>query len=248
MAKTSVGQPNRKLWFKAFKKLLVGRYKEPRFVYLGEPLQDSSVIISNHEGTDAPLSLELYCDQPIRMWSAAEMNSGLIPMYQYQTKVYYHEKKHWNIHAARAFCLVASPLTNLFYKGLNLISTYHDTRFRKTLRESLDALAKGESIVIFPEDSKNGYLPELEGFFQGFIKLAEVAYRKGMDVPIYVTYFKKKELIYVIDAPIRYSELCREGATRDEIAKRLLDRCNELGRMTFDGADAAEEKEEIVVS
>ena len=131
---------------------------------------------------------------------------------------------------------------------MTLISTTHDSRFRKTLRESLDALAKGESIVIFPEDSKNGYLPELEGFFQGFIKLAEVAYRKGMDVPIYVTYFKKKELIYVIDAPIRYSELCREGATRDEIAKRLLDRCNELGRMTFDGADTAEEKEEIVVS
>ena len=69
-----------------------------------------------------------------------------------------------------------------------------------------------------------------------------------MDVPIYVTYFKKKELIYVIDAPIRYSELCREGAPRDEIAKRLLDRYNELGRMTFDGADTAEEKEEIVVS
>ena len=115
MAKTSVGQPNRKLWFKAFKKLLVGRYKEPRFVYLGEPLQDGAVIMSNHEGTDAPLSLELYCDQPIRMWGAAEMNSGLIPMYQYQTKVYYHEKKHWNIHAARAFCLVASPLTYLFY-------------------------------------------------------------------------------------------------------------------------------------
>ena len=252
MAGKAKGQPNRRLWFKAFKKLLVGRYKEPRFIYLGEPLQNGSIIVSNHEGTDAPLSLELYCDQPLRMWGAAEMNSGLIPMYKYQTEVYYHEKKHWNIHAARAFCLVASPLTNIFYKGLNLISTYHDARFRKTLRESLAALKNGESIVIFPEDSKNGYLPELEGFFLGFIKLAEVAYRKGLDVPIYVTYFKRRELIYVIDAPVRYSELLAEGLSRDEIAKKLLDRCNALGRMTFDeippeaptDADAAEEKKE----
>ena len=44
-------------------------------------------------------------------------------MYKYQTRVYYHEKKHWNLHLARLFCLLASPLTNLFYKGLNLIST-----------------------------------------------------------------------------------------------------------------------------
>ena len=250
MAGKAKGQPNRRLWFKAFKKLLVGRYKEPRFIYLGEPLQNGSIIVSNHEGTDAPLSLELYCDQPLRMWGAAEMNSGLIPMYKYQSEVYYHEKKHWNIHAARAFCLVASPLTNIFYKGLNLISTYHDARFRKTLRESLAALKNGESIVIFPEDSKNGYLPELEGFFLGFIKLAEVAYRKGLDVPIYVTYFKRRELIYVIDAPVRYSALLAEGLSRDEIAKKLLDRCNALGRMTFDEippeapTDAAEEKKE----
>ncbi|MBQ1280862.1 MAG: hypothetical protein IIY16_01280, partial [Oscillospiraceae bacterium] len=163
--KTACGQQDRKWWFKLLKKLMKGRYKRPEFIYLGKKFDKSAIILSNHEGTDAPLSLELYCDQPIRMWGAAEMNSGLIPMYQYQTKVYYHEKKHWNLHLARAFCLLASPLTNIFYKGLNLISTYHDTRFRKTLRESIEALEAGESIVIFPEDSKNGYLAELEGFF-----------------------------------------------------------------------------------
>ena len=225
------GQPNRRLWFKAFKKLLVGRYKEPRFLYLGEKFRAGSIIVSNHEGTDAPLSLELYCDQPLRMWGAAEMNSGLISMYRYQTRVYYHEKKHWNIWLARLFCLLACPLTNLFYKGLNLISTYRDVRFRRTLRESLAAMEQGESIVVFPEDSKNGYLPQLEGFFEGFVMLAEVAYRRGIDTPIYVTYFKKKELVYVIDAPVMYSALVAGGATRTEIATRLLNRCNQLGRL-----------------
>ena len=72
------GQPNRKLWFKALKKLMVGRYKRPVFIYLGEGFGESSIIVSNHEGTDAPLSLELYCDQPLRMWGAHEMNSGLV--------------------------------------------------------------------------------------------------------------------------------------------------------------------------
>ena len=231
---TDGGQKNRKLWFKAFKKLLVKRYKRPEFIYLGKGFSAGSIIVSNHEGTDAPLSLELYCDTPIRMWGASEMNSGLVPLYKYQTRVYYHQRKHWNLHLARLFCLLASPLTNLFYKGLNLISTYRDVRFRKTLKESIEALENGESIVVFPEDATNGYLPELEGFFPGFVMLAEVCARRGMDLPIYVTYFKKKELKYIVDQPIYYSELSRNGATRAEIADRLRHRCNALGKINTD--------------
>ena len=244
MSKRSEGQQNRKGWFKAFKKLLVGRYKRPQFIYLGEKITTGGIIVSNHEGTDAPLSLELYLDAPIRMWGAGEMNSGLIPMYKYQTRVYYHEKKHWNIWLARLFCLLASPLTNLFYKGLNLISTYRDARFRRTIRESIEALQAGENIVVFPEDSAKGYLPELEGFFPGFVMLAEVCARKGMDVPIFVTYFKKKQLQYIIDAPVYYSELAKNGATRQEIAKRLVVRCNALGKMNFDKPVPEQQTEE----
>lgn len=215
------------------KKLMRGRYKQPKFVYLGERFDRSSIILSNHEGTDAPMSWELYCDRPIRMWGASEMNSGLIAMYKYQTRVYYHEKKHWNLFLARLFCLVASPLTNLFYKGLNLISTYRDGRFLKTLRESVAALNDGDNIIIYPEDSTNGYLSELEGFHQGFVALAALCDKKGMDVPIYVTYFRKSDLTYIVDAPVYYKDLAANGATKAEIAKKLLDRCNELGKMQF---------------
>ena len=241
--KQIINNQDRKGWFKFMKRLMLGRYKEPEFVFLGEKFSNSAIIISNHEGTDAPMSMELYCDKPIRFWGAHEMNSGLVSLYKYQTRVYYHEKKHWNIHLARLFCLIASPITNLFYKGLNLISTYKDARLVKTLRESMEALKKGDNIVVFPEDSKNGYLEQLEGFFAGFVMLAEVCYKRGMDVPIFVTYFKRKELKYVIDAPIKYSELAKGGATRADIAKKLLDRCNELGRMTLDKTERAEEKE-----
>ena len=244
MSKKAQGQQNRKWWFKLLKKLMVKRYKRPEFVYLGEKFEKGSIILSNHEGTDAPLTLELYCDVPVRFWGASEMNSGLIQMYKYQTKVYYHQRKHWNIWLARLFCLIASPLTNLFYKGLNLISTYRDIRFTRTLRESMDAIKNGENIVIFPEDATKGYLAELEGFFQGFVMLAEVCYRRGIDVPIFVTYFKKKELVYMVDAPVRYSELIKDGATRAEIAKRLLDRCNALGKMERDALVVAEEAQE----
>lgn len=224
----------RKAWFRFMKKLMVCRYKKPKFVFLGEKPTNGAIIISNHEGTDAPLSLEMYCDFPIRFWGTGEMNSGLKKLYQYQTKVYYHEKKHWNLFLARMFCLVASPLTNLYYKGLNLISTYHDSRFRQTLKDSLKAIQDGDNIVIFPEKSDKGYLPELEGFYKGFLSFADVCKAKDIDVPIYVSYFKIKEKIYVFDKPVKYSSLIATGESRNQIAKKLLDRCNELGKMQFE--------------
>lgn len=224
----------RKWWFTLLKKMMKCRYKKPRFVYLGEEMKNGGVLLSNHEGTDAPMSLEIYMNVPLRMWGASEMNSGLIKLYKYQTRVYYHEKKHWNLHLARLFCLIASPLTNLFYNGLDLISTYRDTTFIKTIKESMDAIEKGQNIVIYPEDSTKGYLTELEGFHPGFVVFANYALKHGYDLPIYVSYFRKSDKTYIIDKPVMYSTLANQGLTKEEIADTLRLRCNELGKMYFD--------------
>lgn len=225
----------RKLYFRILTKIMKIKYKKPLFIYIGEEFENGALILSNHEGTDSPMSLEIYCDKPIRMWGTAEMNSGLIKLYKYQTKVYYHKKKHWNIHLARLFCLLASPLTWLFYSGFDLISTYKDARLRTTIRESIQALKSGDNIVIFPEDSTNGYLSELEGFHGGFDLLCSQCAKNGLDLPIYVAYFRKSDCTYIFDAPIKYSELNAKYKTREEIANYLCSRCNELGKMNFDG-------------
>ena len=229
-------------WFRAFKRLLVFIYKKPRFAYLGEPLGNGGIILSYHVGSHAPLTLELYCDKPIRFWGASEMNSGLISVYKYLSRIYFHQKKHWNLHLARLLSLVAAPIINIFYKGLRLIPTYRDARFLRTLNESLRAIRAGDNIVIFPEDSSDGYHDELTGFLTGFGMLCDFCHRAKIDVPIYVTYFRKKDLTYVVDAPIRYSELCATGATREEIAERLLGRCNELGKLDPDALPPAKEE------
>ena len=117
MAKQKFKQ-KRKLFFRFIKKIIKIRYKRPEFVFLGKEFENGAIILSNHEGTDAPLSLELYAQAPIRFWGAYEMNSALPLLYKYQTKVYYHQKKHWPLFLARLFCIIASPVTYLFYNKL----------------------------------------------------------------------------------------------------------------------------------
>ena len=235
-------QKKRKWYFRFMKKLMKCRYKQPKFIYLGEEITEPSIILSNHEGTDAPMALEIYLDQPLRMWGAHEMNSGLIKMYKYQSRVYYHEKKHWNLFLARLFCLIASPLTNLFYSGLDLISTYKDGRFIKTIRESVEALKQGDNIVIYPEDSNKGYLKELEGFYAGFVLLCEKCLKEGIDVPIVVSYFNKYTKTYIFDKPTKYSQIKEKYQTKEEISKQLCLRCNELGQMTYAEENKTEKK------
>lgn len=231
----------RAAWYSGMKQIMKMRYKQPKFVFFGEEPSTGSIILSNHEGTDAPMALEIYCQFPIRMWGTNEMNSGLVKMYKYQSRVYYHQKKHWNLHLARLFCLIASPLTNLFYKGLKLISTYKDGRFKKTINESFEAVKNGENIVIFPEKSPDGYEAELKDFYAGFLVFAAYCHKQGTDCPIYVSYYKKKERIYFFERPILFSELKSMFETREEMVKYLLDKCNALG--TIDTAPYLEDKE-----
>ena len=223
----------KKAWFEVLKGIMKIKYKEPKFIYLGEEISNSGIILSNHEGTDAPMSLEICSHKPLRFWGASEMNSGLIPMYKYQSEVYYHEKKHWNIVLAKLFCLIASPLTNLFYSGFDLISTYRDARFIKTVRESKEALKNGYNVVILPEVSEGGYQRTLQGFHEGFALFAHTCLKSGMDPKVFVSYYNKSINTYVIDEGIPCSVLFEKYPQREELASALCQRCNELGELSY---------------
>ena len=82
---------NRKAWFRCLKKFMRLFIKESKFEYLGETIGERGIILSNHVGTSAPLAFELYGPKNIRFWGAHEMNSGLIKLYKYQSKVYNHQ-------------------------------------------------------------------------------------------------------------------------------------------------------------
>lgn len=223
----------RKKWFSFVKKIMKIRYKRPKFIYLGEEVENGAVIVCNHEGTDSPMAWEMYSGKPVSFWGAHQMNSGLRKMYPYHSKVYFHQKKGWNLFGARMFCLIASPLTNMFYKGLNVISTYQDARFTKTIRESMETLEEGNNVVIFPEKSDNGYQARLEGFHGGVALFLKACMKKGKDITVFPSYYNKEKNICLVGKPTKYSKLLTTATDKDQLAQSLCDLCNELGEQTF---------------
>ena len=134
---------------------------------------------------------------------------------------------------ARAFCLIASPLTAWFYKGLDVVSTYRDARLKITVKESAERLEKGKNIVVFPEKSENGYKKTLEGFHGGVVLFLELQQRKGIDNTVYTAYYNKEKNICLVGAPKRFSQISDGCSSREEIAQKLCDECNALGEKTF---------------
>ena len=86
MENRSEVKSQRAWWFRLLKKMMKIRYKQPEFIYLGEEITTGGVVLSNHEGTDAPMSFEIYSGKPVRFWGTHEMNSGLKMMYKYQSR------------------------------------------------------------------------------------------------------------------------------------------------------------------
>lgn len=230
----------RKFWFRCVKGFLKIFIRKPKFVYLGDRIENKSIIISNHVGSSAPLSWEIYFDRPFRFWGTYEMNSGLKSVYRYLSDIYYYQKKHWNHTCARLFSIIAAPLANMFYKGMNLISTYKDIRFKTTISKSLQALENNQNLIIFPEDSSNGYHDTLINFSAGFVMFGEICLKKGMDLPVYFAYLQKKNgKKFIIDKPIMFSELMGMHKDKQAVADYVCERINALQYYDADKKDNA---------
>ena len=235
MKKEKLPTTNRKMWFRIVKQFLKIFIRKTRVIHLGDSFTRSCIILSNHVGARAPLAIELYgLKQPFRFWGTYEMNSSFRELYAYETKIYYHQKKHWPLFWARLFCVIAAPVTYIHYRGTNFISTYEDFRLKETFKQSLEVIEKNETIVIFPEDSSKGYFDVLTAFHPGFVLLGNQCLKKGYDLPVYATYYHKKKHVWLVDKPILFSELIANGDAKEVIAQRMCDRVNALGKMDID--------------
>ena len=218
----------RKRWFTPIKSILKIFIKKPKVKYLGEKIDGQVMFLSNHVGAKAPLKLELYFDKPFRFVGTYEMNGNFKEVYKYLSETYFYQKKHWKKLPAKLFSIIATPLAWMFYRGLNLISSYKDGRLIKTVKDCLKTIKDGGSLVIFPEDSSSGYHDNITHFFSGFLFVAKKSFEIGIDLPMYLAYLRKEDNTYIVDEPIYYSKLIESGKSHDEIAEECRVRLNQL--------------------
>lgn len=217
-------------------------FKKPKIINLAGKVEENAIVLANHSAKSGPPALDKYYPVKTAKWGAHPMLGTYKDRFNYLRNVLYSKK----LGKKPGFFVTLKSLLMAFfskwvYKGLRVIPTYMDARFVKTLRYSISVLEQGASVMIYPENSNEGYKDILTEFFPGFVMLSEKYYHKhGVSLPVYPVYYSLKKRIMVIGKPLYVQEFLKEGLNRYEIADRF---CKEVNQLYYDYVQDPAEQE-----
>ena len=214
-----------------FAKLVMGLFKRrPQVINLsGGDLLQKAIYTGNHCAADGPIIYELCFPLLLTPWGAHQMCGTYRERWNYLYHIYYMQKlKYGKLKS----CLKATILGFFSigtYRGIGLIPTYQDARLVKSLRFSMDILNCGHGLLIFPENSNDGYKEILEEYNCGFVTLSKLYYKlHGEDLPVYNVYFSKRHRKMVIGEPHYLNKMLESGMTENEVARFMMDKTNKI--------------------
>ena len=204
-------------------------FKRPKIISLSGQIPNRAIYVANHSAMFGPLAYNLYLPATVAAWGAYPMLGNYKSRYHYLRDIYFMQKRHKSKFAATILAFFEAFVSPCFYKGMRVIPSYNDSRFIVTIRKSIQMLDNDIGVIIYPEDSGNGYYEILTDFFAGFVELAKYCLRKhGEDLPIYPCYYHLKKKVMVIGEPQYISHYLDRGLSRKEIAKEFCNQVNNL--------------------
>lgn len=215
--------------FRALRNFVMFFKKRPLIYDHNEDIIGPAIFVSNHSGAAGPMDLSMFFPYHFVPWGAHEMRGNYKSRWNYLYYIFYQQKLHYG--KVRSFILatVLAVINPFLYSNMRLIPTYQDIRFTKSLRESLSYLDDGIPILVFPEDSSEGYFDTILKFNEGVVMLADYVHRsRDVNIPIFPVYYSKKDRAIEIGKPTFFRELKEKGHSRSEIAEILRGHVNRL--------------------
>ena len=222
--------------FKVVRKILSWTiWRSIKVTVLPEKIDDRSILISNHYAKVGPMAYEIALPVFNVKWGAHEMLGNYRSRRNYLKNVFYIQKQGMSKGKAAFKATFEAVFSKMIYKGMKLIGTYPDGRLRETLRNSIKILEDNKAILIFPENSNEGYFDVMTSFFSGFVMLSEQYYRlHKVDLPVYPIYYNHKLRRMVVGYPSYVQQLYKEGLTREGVADYF---CNEVNKLYYEYFD-----------
>ncbi len=218
--------------FFEFLKTVVKTFKKrPKIIdYNNGKIESRAIFIANHSGASGPFTFELFFPKYFIPWGTHEMCGNYKMRWKYLYHIFYQQKLHYG--KFRSFCLATSfgLISKSLYNATGLIGTYNDVRLLKTFKDSFKVLDEDIGLLIFPENSNDGYHELIKEYFRGFVSLAKIYYKKrNIDLPVYNIYYNKKHNKMLIDKPIYINKLINEDKMNEkDIADLFLKNSQQL--------------------
>ena len=203
--------------------------KKPQITNLSKDLEQKAIFVSNHSAISGPLILSLYFPYIFVPWGTHEMTESFSKRFNYLYVTSYQQKLGYRKWIAFILSLMFATVSKMLYKGAKLIPTYPDTRLMRTLRLSEKYINDDIPVLVFPEDSSEGYKTILESYHPGFIAFSRYYYKKyQVDLPIYPIYYSKSHNRIIIGEKIMLQSLLALNYTKEMIADHVKEKTNAL--------------------
>jgi len=180
------------------------------------------VIVGNHCQMYGPIAAELYMPRPHYTWCIGEMmNRKEVPAYAFQDFWSMKPRRwHWFY---RLLSHLIAPLSDYVFNNAYTIPVYRDARVMTTFRRSVECLAEGADIVIFPEKNQP-YNTILCRFQEHFVDLARLYYRKKGSALWFVPMYTAPRLKSIhFGDPVLYNPETSDEEERLRICNEIME-------------------------
>lgn len=170
------------------------------------PIEESTVLVCRHFDIHGPLICALYMPVTFHLWALDKLYDRKLCRQHYRTHL---APKKFNLgpKGSRIFADVFAPLVSALFKSMRAIPVYREKRsIAKTMKQSLEALMRGENLMIAPEVDYQSQERHVGSMYEGFIKLAKYYYKTTKKPltfqPIYPS---KSSRRIIVGEPITYN-------------------------------------------
>ena len=200
---------------------------KPKFINQNEEFPHDGLMVGLHMGKWGPFYMSQWMPFKFAVIGAHPMLGNYKERYLYLRNVLYIQKEHKTPFASSLKATFEAIFSKGMYKGMHVIPSYEDMRLLHTIHDAAETMNNGLPVMIFPENSDNGYQKVLRECHEGFITIAKfVTKKRQKETPIYPFYVHVRRKILIIGKPYYLSELA--GKTTEEILEFTRRKVNDL--------------------
>ncbi|MGX2958553.1 lysophospholipid acyltransferase family protein [Peribacillus sp. JNUCC 23] len=193
------------------------------------------VYISHHQNTFGPFVAMLWFPKSLHAWILHVFLDQAACYTQY-AEYTFTKRNGMNKYLAK---ICALPLSYLIAKLLHSsrgIPVYRGSRqILQTFTQSVAALQKGESIVIFPDIAYNDTSSRTKAMYEGFLYLEKYYYKAtGQHVCFVPLYASKSKKVILADQPIYFRDGQDFNEERKIVYQKIHTQLNQLAKNSGD--------------
>jgi len=200
-------------------------------VYQQENLRSPAIYVSRHQNMHGPVHCMAFMPVPVHIWALHMFSDKEACLTHYRDFTFSRRFGWPRWLAAMVAYLVSVPVSSCM-RSMGAIPVYRGQReVLKTFELSVDALMRGESLILFPDIVYDDTSGEAGDFYTGYLHLART-YRKktGKELAVIPVYCTKKTRKLVIGEPVMFSAEAPFRAEKERVAQAIHDSLNEMAR------------------